>query len=145
MYQDLKPYIEKYFKSDKGKTTLKKATSRYQKSDKGKKANLAAVHRYMAKKRNLPSDFSSVDWMNAIAFFGGKCAYCRTSTELQQEHFIPVSLGGGYTKSNIIPACKTCNISKRDKHPLEWLQKKRADGSEIYRQIVDSLKILSTA
>lgn len=74
-------------------------------------------HRASAKKANLPHDLTLAEWLNAKKHFNGKCAYCQQGNIEVVEHFIPVTLGGGTTATNIVPACKACNISKSNRHP----------------------------
>ena len=63
-----------------------------------------------------PSDISS-----HFDAFGHSCAYCGdTEADLQIEHFYPVSKGGPHCKSNIIPACSSCNYSKFNHDPFLW-------------------------
>lgn len=76
--------------------------------------------RRRAKIRKLPCDFTEKDWILTKEYFNNKCAYCGQELPLEQEHFISVSNNGGYTKDNIIPACKHCNCSKNDKDFFEW-------------------------
>jgi len=77
-------------------------------------------NKYRAQKRNLPSTLTKEQWMNIKISFDYKCAYCGMEKLLEQEHFIPLSKGGEYTKNNIVPACRSCNSSKRDKKFFEW-------------------------
>jgi len=47
---------------------------------------------------------------------GGICAHCgRPVTGIRQtiDHFVPLSLGGGFDLRNLMPLCKSCNGSKR--------------------------------
>ena len=55
-----------------------------------------------------------------IKEFEYKCAYCGEETDLEKEHFIPVSKDGDYTIENIIPACRKCNCSKYNSDFFEW-------------------------
>lgn len=73
-----------------------------------------------AKKRNLRYDFTDSDWALSKKHFDDRCAYCGDESQLQREHFFSANSGGGYTKDNIIPACKSCNSSKRDKLFSHW-------------------------
>jgi len=91
-----------------------------------RKSNPEKVNNYYRTRRtrekSLPATFSAKEWNDALVFFDYKCAYCSTSSNvLHQEHFIPLSRGGGYTKDNIVPACPSCNNKKLAKQPLEWL------------------------
>lgn len=70
--------------------------------------------------RNLPSELTRSQWEDIKNTFDNKCAYCGKVEKLEQEHFIPVTKGGEYTKHNIIPACRSCNSSKLNKDFFEW-------------------------
>lgn len=73
-----------------------------------------------ARLARLPKGFSIKNWREVLAEFGNKCAYCGAGGKLTQDHFVPVSRGGGYVNGNIVPACSHCNPSKRDKDFYEW-------------------------
>lgn len=101
----------------------------------------AKEHKRLARIRELPSNFSPADWNAALEYWHGVCAYCGKQRDfwfyIEQEHFVPVALGGGYTVDNIIPACKYCNSSKCDSDPHEWVIKKfgKRKGKEILARI----------
>jgi hypothetical protein len=65
---------------------------------------------------NLNAD----QWKKVLDFFNYECAYCGSKERITREHFVPFSKGGEYTINNIIPACKSCNSSKRDKSFDVW-------------------------
>ncbi|MCH7985881.1 MAG: HNH endonuclease [Acidobacteria bacterium] len=44
----------------------------------------------------------------------GKCARCGSRENLEFDHIIPVSKGGGNTARNLELLCETCNRKKRD-------------------------------
>lgn len=71
--------------------------------------------------RNTPATLTTADYRRTLEFFGGGCAYCGSTDELEVEHFIPISKGGGLTPDNTVPACRTCNSDKGGKAPHEWL------------------------
>lgn len=77
-------------------------------------------HRYRARKRSLPHTLTVEQWNAVVDHFGGVCAYCGADEKLTQEHFIPVSKNGEYTKNNILPACGSCNSSKCDHDFGDW-------------------------
>jgi 5-methylcytosine-specific restriction endonuclease McrA len=84
-------------------------------------------HNYRSRQRSLPSTFTNADWVVALNYFNGGCAYCGNppsffdqTSVLHQEHHIPVNSGGAYTPDNIIPACQSCNLSKNDKDATDW-------------------------
>lgn len=54
---------------------------------------------------------------------GRCCVYCGClSGPFDLDHVIPLSRGGGNSADNISVACASCNRSKSDKTPEEWLQ-----------------------
>ena len=63
--------------------------------------------------------------------FGHSCAYCGSSGDLHIEHFIPIAKGGPHAIGNIVPACQSCNYSKRDYDPEDWYrQQEFFDGAK---------------
>jgi 5-methylcytosine-specific restriction endonuclease McrA len=46
---------------------------------------------------------------------GWRCHYCSSPHCLSTDHIIPRHLGGGNGADNLVPACKSCNASKRVK------------------------------
>lgn len=76
--------------------------------------------RRKARKRKLPATLTPEQWESTKQHFGNKCAYCGKELPLEQDHFMPLSKGGEYALSNIIPSCKSCNCSKQDKVFFEW-------------------------
>jgi HNH endonuclease. len=84
------------------------------------KAKIAAISRY-SKKKGLVADLTTEEWMKAMAYFNGVCAYCGGNRgSINKEHIIPVSHNGGFTRKNIIPSCASCNQSKGKKELHEW-------------------------
>ena len=94
----------------------------------------AKDQRRRARKKALPSTLTERQWEAIKADYGYACAYCGAGWHeingvLHQEHVIPVSQGGGYTKENIVPACNSCNSRKSGRTPEEagmTLRKKAA-------------------
>ena len=93
-----------------------------------------------SKERFLKSDLTANEWKQTLQYFGGRCAYCGEDKEIHEEHFIPVKLGGGFTKDNIIPACRRCNLDKGSKHPEEWL----SDRKYLYNELKSYLETRSS-
>jgi 5-methylcytosine-specific restriction endonuclease McrA len=86
-------------------------------------ANHAKIrHRKAARERGLEP---VPEWwrLHRFAEFGGLCAYgCgRPATDL--DHVLAVSLGGRSMPSNLMPACKSCNSSKRASRPDAWIDR----------------------
>lgn len=56
----------------------------------------------------------------------GVCHYCGAKVDpdqLTMDHVVPVSRGGRSTKGNIVPACESCNKSKKHLTPAEQVLK----------------------
>lgn len=73
-----------------------------------------------AKERELDATLTIEEWEGIKADFNYKCAYCGEQSDLEQEHFIPVSKNGEYTTNNIIPACRQCNVRKSNIDFFDW-------------------------
>jgi len=55
--------------------------------------------------------------------FGGLCAYCRCNRATTVDHLKPKSKGGSSLRSNLIPACRSCNADKGSESWLVWFQR----------------------
>ncbi|MBX3579877.1 MAG: HNH endonuclease, partial [Rhizobiaceae bacterium] len=68
---------------------------------------------------------------------GHCCAYCDSTGPLTQDHFIPLSSAKcpGTIPGNIVPACASCNSSKRARDPFSWVS-----GTERLDRIVSYLR-----
>lgn len=80
------------------------------------------VNAYRSRARALPATLTCNEWDAIKAEWGFACAYCGKSIwdldhRLQQDHVIPVKQGGGYTATNIVPACRSCNARKNARTP----------------------------
>ena len=73
----------------------------------------------------LPATFTSQQWAACLADHGGVCAYCHGPALLvgamQQDHCVPLAIGGGYVQGNIVPACKRCNGMKHTLTTVEFV------------------------
>jgi 5-methylcytosine-specific restriction endonuclease McrA len=113
--------LEKYRKSDKGRTSRKV----YEFSMTGRASVNNASAKRRALKINAPiRDFTSAQWKALQEHFSHRCAYCgrRAKGHLTQDHITPLSKGGNHTLSNIVPACKSCNSKKHTGEPLTPVQ-----------------------
>lgn len=73
------------------------------------------------KKKAPISDLKMIDWKDSLRNFDNRCGYCgEKSKNMHQEHVIPLSKNGSHTKTNIIPACPRCNLSKHNKLMEDW-------------------------
>jgi len=80
-------------------------------------------HRRKAALKRAIAQLTKQEWEWLLGQSGNCCVYCgRHESEcgkLQQEHVIPVSKGGAYTVTNIVPSCRSCNSRKKDRTPDE--------------------------
>jgi 5-methylcytosine-specific restriction endonuclease McrA len=95
--------------------------------------------RRRARVAGLDSTFTVEDWAACLEFFGNSCAYCGVTGKLHQEHVIPVEQGGPYVSDNIVPACGSCNSSKKTKPLDEWFPRQPFYTEERMAMIVGYL------
>ena len=123
-----KRYIEKkeYIKSYNMKWRIenpdkvKIISRRFAKTDKGKLLKLMAQQRDHEHGFDRKTELTTLQWHETIEYFNGCCAYCGKDGYLTQDHFIPLSKMGIYSKKNIIPACESCNLRKNTKDFNVW-------------------------
>lgn len=111
----------------------------YSKPEIKKKMNLH-VNLRRARKAKLEATLTKDEWENAKLYFNNCCAYCGTKETLTKDHFIPVVKKGGYTKENIIPACRSCNCSKNKNDFDEWYPNQEFYSKETENKILTYLK-----
>jgi hypothetical protein len=69
--------------------------------------------RRRARKQSVFNDFTNRDWQEIKEAFGYRCAYCgKPHPKLTIDHVVPIFKGGAHTRSNIVPACPSCNFRK---------------------------------
>jgi 5-methylcytosine-specific restriction endonuclease McrA len=51
---------------------------------------------------------------------GLPCAYCGATELIEVDHIVPLARGGAHEPTNLAPACRPCNRSKRDRLLSEW-------------------------
>lgn len=96
----------------------------------------AKVH---ARKRGfapVPADAALV-----AELFDNRCAYCEGPHE-SWDHVQPVIEGGDSTPGNVVPACLSCNASKKDRDVYEWLAK---GGRVPHPYLADYLSMVEAA
>jgi 5-methylcytosine-specific restriction endonuclease McrA len=52
------------------------------------------------------------------------CIYCGSTNKITIDHVIPRKRGGVHSVGNIVPACQTCNASRKSDTIMEWRVKK---------------------
>jgi 5-methylcytosine-specific restriction endonuclease McrA len=64
------------------------------------------------------------------------CAYCgAATTALQKDCVLPISRGGRYEVTNVVPCCRSCNTSKCNTEVTNWMRRKKLDeGRFLLRQ-----------
>ncbi|SFI19126.1 MULTISPECIES: HNH endonuclease [Microbacterium] len=73
------------------------------------------------------SDLTAAQW-SAILDAWARCAYCGADgVALQRDCVLPISRGGRYTVDNVVPACRSCNASKRNDEVTSWMRRRRLD------------------
>ena len=90
-------------------------------------------------------DLTDAEWAALVSAWGG-CAYCGADgPPLQKDCMLPISRGGRYTVSNVVPACGSCNASKCNTEVTTWLRRKKLDESRfLVRQVAIRRAIEST-
>jgi hypothetical protein len=72
-------------------------------------------------------DLTEHEWAALKDAWGG-CAYCGAGqARLQKDCMLPISCGGRYTLTNVVPACPSCNASKCHSELTRWMRRKRLD------------------
>ncbi|NOR03661.1 HNH endonuclease [Mycolicibacterium fortuitum] len=62
---------------------------------------------------------------------GGLCAYSCGRPAEHLDHVIPVAMGGKTVYGNMVPACPSCNSSKKDSDPLPWIDRMTLDAWDL--------------
>jgi len=109
-----------YYQENKGQVRLRQRA--YYETHSELYTTFASRHR--ARKAQSPrNDFTAAQWTEIKALWHYRCAYCGLkTTPLCQDHITPLSKGGSHTASNIVPACRSCNSTKRVGPPLTAVQ-----------------------
>jgi 5-methylcytosine-specific restriction endonuclease McrA len=66
----------------------------------------------------------------------GRCAYCGTDIEykeMQIDHIVSISRNGPDQKTNLLPACRSCNASKATYTIREFRQRLIEDVNRLHR------------
>ena len=71
-----------------------------------------AIERWKHRKKGTQGTLTVEEWEEMLRVHGGCCPFCGEPTILTVEHLVPKSLGGGFSKENILPACEFCNSAR---------------------------------
>lgn len=109
-----------YSLNNKDKLKAKHA-ERYQQN---KEYFRAAWHKRRARLRNAEGSHTKEDIQFILEKQKGKCVTCAVciTTDYSVDHITPLSKGGSNNKDNIQLLCKSCNSSKGNKDPIEFMQ-----------------------
>ena len=96
-----------------------------------KKNNRQLYNEIGRKRRNLkeglPATLTEKEWQELLRLCQNKCYYCGSgfsgNNPVERDHKIPLSKGGGYTKENIVPACRNCNARKHTSTEKEFIKR----------------------
>ena len=90
------------------------------------------------KRHNNDVELTQYEWNICLAYFEKSCAYCGVSTsDITKDHLDPLNNGGKLTFTNTVPACKSCNSSKKDNQWLFWYQKQKFYDKYRAKKIMD--------
>mgnify|MGYP001565121146 CR=1 FL=1 len=109
------------YATPEGHARLYGNTKRYMNSTRGQYKSKYYQQAHKSRKSSVPSTLTVEEWDEILSVFGYRCAYCDTKAKFEQDHFVPLSSGGGYTKENIVPACRTCNRRKKARDPRAFI------------------------
>jgi hypothetical protein len=104
------------------------------------------VERRRARKLNLPDNLTYAEWEFCLAFFEHKCPVCGCCDRLEKDHYIPLSNPNciGTVALNIIPLCRSCNASKSDNDPVEWITYRcKEDASSVLDKIERYFRLIA--
>jgi len=110
------------------------------------KPDLRLYHREKSKRRKAqdrgqtPVRVSVPALRQRFNDFSNCCAYCGLDGDMQIEHVVPISKGGAHDIGNIIPACMSCNFSKRSKPMVEWYKNQSFFSELRLKKIQNALK-----
>lgn len=89
------------------------------------------------KRHDDVQDLTEEQWEISLAYFDHRCAYCGKAAELTKDHLDPLKNGGKLTFANVVPACKSCNSSKKDHQWMAWYQKQKHYDKQKARRIME--------
>ena len=80
-------------------------------------------------------------WKKSIKdVWNRKCAYCDSEENLTLDHIIPQSRGGKDNKTNVVCACKSCNLLKGYTNWKDWFNSQDFFTDEKMNAIIEWMK-----
>jgi 5-methylcytosine-specific restriction endonuclease McrA len=90
-------------------------------------------------------DLTEAQWAALQAAWSG-CAYCGVDDpQPQKDCMLPISRGGRYTLSNVVPACRSCNASKCNLEVTVWMRRKKLDERAFLLRQVEVARTVADA
>ncbi len=86
--------------------------------------------RRRAREAHATGSLSATEWLDLVASYRARCAYCGSVAPLEMDHRIPLVRGGTNAIDNILPACGRCNRRKHTRTEDEfraWLARQPHD------------------
>jgi 5-methylcytosine-specific restriction endonuclease McrA len=81
-------------------------------------------HQRRARIKDNGGSFTSQELRHMRLTQGGFCAYCQGHhPHLSIDHVVPLDQGGRHEAANIVLACPTCNSSKGNRTPDQWVNR----------------------
>lgn len=87
--------------------------------------------RHRTLKKSAPGAFTRDELLAKFSYWAWRCRYCRCELSAKTatlDHRIPLHHGGTNWLANIVPACKSCNSSKRIKREDEFIAWRAANA-----------------
>ncbi len=109
---------------------------RQQQAINAKQRELKAQHKRQTKTRpgrfgaTVLEEFSQAQLDKRIRLLGSCCIYCGRAFQ-HLDHLVPVMAGGRHAVWNLAPSCRTCNTSKGDSDPLDWVTRKAINKTAV--------------
>lgn len=131
---------------DESREAVRKATKAWRERHPDRAAasyKLSAQNRRAAK-RGEPG-ITAGQWIGVVEVFGGVCAYCRRERKVGIDHFVPLARGGRHAISNAVPACRSCNSSKRHSDPFEWMESRGIDADLVVSLLCQTRHVMDVA
>lgn len=80
---------------------------------------------YRARKFSAHGHVKKSDYDKLVLLLGDRCLNCGSTSRVQWDHVIPLSVGGCHQPTNIQPLCCSCNPSKGNRSRKDYRTKKQ--------------------
>jgi len=110
---------------EKNKERDKQTRDKYLSSEKGKDAIIRKTHLRRARANKGGGKLSRGIIKKLLSLQRNLCVACKCSLIINKphlDHIVALSKGGMNIDTNVQMLCATCNIKKRAKHPIDFMQ-----------------------